>query len=71
MLGHLNGDGVRERDGAGLAALGLVDRDAPAEQLDLLLDVDAAAEEVVVADAQPEGLTLPEPAAGGDDGDGT
>ncbi len=39
VLGHLNGDGVRERDGAGLAALGLVDRDAPAEQLDLLLDV--------------------------------
>lgn len=70
VLGHLDGDDVRERDSAGLATLGLVDRDAPAEELYLLLDVDTAAEEVDVADAQPERLALSKPASGGDDSDG-
>lgn len=70
VLGQLDGDGVREWDRSGPPALGLVDGDSTAEQLDLLLDVDPAAEEVDVAHTQGERLALSESAAGGDDGDG-
>ncbi len=54
-----------------LPPLGLSIVTRPPSSLTCCSTFDAAAEEVVVADAQPEGLTLPEPAAGGDDGDGT
>ena len=67
MLGELGGDRVGQRDGAGLAALRSVDDEPGPHDLHLLLDVDPPAQEVDVADPEPERLALAEPAAGGDD----
>ncbi len=50
VFGQLGGDGVGQRHRAGLAALGRCEQHAPAEELDLLLDVELAPEEVDVAD---------------------
>ncbi len=69
VLGQLGADGVRQRHGAGLAALGRCEQHVSAEELDLLLDVQLAPKEVDVADPQPEHHTPPEPAAGRDDAD--
>ncbi len=70
VLGQLGAHGAGQTHGAGLAALGRCEHHSPAEELDLLLDVELAPEEVDVPDPYTEHLTLAEPAAGGDDSDG-
>src|SRR5207302_4157044 len=58
--GQLVGDRGREGHGARLAGLRPVEDDLAVEELDLLLDVELAAQEVDVVHPQAEHLPLPE-----------